>query len=96
MSNLEQRNKGHENMKDKVFRLMSKDPHFCDDNTHGLASVLFSEEFGITLTQEHIRYLNSLDRARRNVLKHHPELDMRTKTKTVLEENDRQYYGESA
>lgn len=79
----------------KVFDLMSANPSLCGDDTHKMAAILFEKEFGISLSEEQIRYLNSLDRGRRSFFKHHPDKDLRQVTKNKLEPEDRDWFGKN-
>lgn len=82
-------------LKNAAHKLMREDEDLCGDNTHKLAVKLFEQKFGIEMTEDQIRFINSIDRARRNVFKNHPELDLRDKTKSQLEPADRKYYAEN-
>lgn len=92
---MSERNQDKFVLKTAAEKLMREDEDLCGDNTHKLAVILFEQKYGEELSEEQIRFINSIDRARRNVFKNHPELDMRDKTKNQLAPADRQYYAEN-
>lgn len=87
-----QRNKDKFVLKTACEKLMREDEDLCGDNTHKLTAILFEKKYGAELTEDMIKFIDSVGRARRSVLKSNPELDMRTVTKAVLEPADREYY----
>ena len=89
------RNQEKNTIRDRAFNLMQKSPNLCGDNTHKLVTVMFEEEFGAELTEEHIKFIVSVGRARRMVLKNNPDMDKRNVTVNELEPEDRKYYGEN-
>ena len=89
---MQNRNDNRTKLKDRAHELMSNNPTLCGDKTHLLAQILFREKYGILLTEDQIRHLNSIDRARRNVFKLHPNLDIRARTKGKLAANDKKYF----
>ncbi len=89
---MEQRNKKKRRVHEKALDLMSENQIFCGDDTHRLTQRLFRDEFGIILEIEQIKFIASIDRARRKVLQENPNLDKRSKKIDDLEENDRKFY----
>ena len=82
-------------VKGEVKELLESNELFCGDDTHLSAIVLFQRRFGITLTDEQLKYVERIHRARRDVLKKNPHLDLRTKASDDLEEHDRDWFGKS-
>ena len=82
------------NIEQKVLEHLTDRPDLCGDNTHDLACEMIYGEFGIALTPDMVKCINSIERAKRKVLAKYPEMDMRT-THRKLEQEDREYYSEN-
>ena len=86
------RNSSKATLEDQCREHMDGRPDLCDDNTHILGCIMVHDKFGMQITPEIVRYIASVDRARRKVLSKYPKMDQRKKHRD-LEENDRKYYG---
>ena len=78
-----------------VTQRISKAPEkYGTDNIHQLTIDMIKEEYGIGLTPEMVVKIGTIDRARRKILREHPEFDMRIDAVSKLEEDSREFFKE--
>jgi len=86
------RSKKRNSIENKVYGLIELSPFIYGGNkATNVVKHMFHEEFGILLTDEQIKFIASVDRARRRVLKSNPELDNRTRVKELQKEDAKHY-----
>jgi hypothetical protein len=86
------REQKREKLNDVVASMFERFPdRYAGDDTTAIIRDYISITYDGYLTEEMIKAIHSVDRARRKYLQNHPELDRRSRAKE-LQKEDRLYY----